>query len=403
MLHKNFTRLEVLQFQVCYDIARPQTQQFVKKILNMSVVDESQIRSAKRKRDDELAELEVDLEAEEPPSKKALRKAKKAKSKPEENEPENASTVKPNKVKSQQSQAKSETEITSNTTRSGFGIWIGNLSFGTTKDDLLTFLTNDADHPISKEQITRLHMPNGPEKFGKPQNKGFAYVDFIDQITLNHGLQLSEKLLGGRRVLIKDAKSFEGRPASKEAVASGKPPSRRIFVGNLSFDTTVEALEQHFAPCGTIAKSQMATFEDSGKCKGYAWVEFEQLSSAQNAMRGWVEEGTDGGVKHSKKRVWLKKLDGRPLRMEFAEDPTTRYNKRYGKDAKKSGSDAQRETDTEAQQEAIVEVQDNSTKQREVRPKKEKKPKTYGGYTESTVQKLTGAIAESKGTKVTFD
>lgn len=365
----------------------------------MSVTEDVKIKSTKRKREEELAELEVDLDAAEPPSKKALRKAKKAKVKPDDGKSDDTVSAKPAKAKTEQSQSRPETDITANTARSGFGIWIGNLSFTTTKDDLMNFLTSDPDHPIAREQITRLHMPSGPMKFGKPQNKGFAYVDFVDVITLNHGLQLSEKLLGGRRVLIKDAKSFEGRPASKEEVASGKPPSRRIFVGNLSFDTTVEALEDHFAPCGTIVKTQVATFEDSGKCKGYAWIEFEQLSSAQSAVRGWIEEGSvsDGSVRHSKKRVWLKKLEGRPLRMEFAEDPTTRYNKRYGKDAKKGGPDGETNAAGGDQLDPIVEIKD------EARPKKEKRPKTYGGYTETTVQKLTGAIAESQGKKVKFD
>ena len=364
----------------------------------MSTETETKVVSSKRKRDDELAELEVDVTAAEPPSKKALRKAKKAKVKPE-GVAENGGAEVSEVVKPVKTEAKSDGDSSK---RSGFGIWIGNLSFTTTKDDLMKFLTSDSDHPIEEENVTRIHLPNGQAKFGKPQNKGFAYVDFVDETNLNHGLELSEKLLSGRRVLIKNATSYEGRPASKEDVASGKTPSRRIFVGNLSFDTTKEALEHHFGVCGNITKTQVATFEDSGKCKGYAWVEFEQLSSAQSAMRGWVEEGAEDTIKHSKRRLWLKKMDGRALRMEFAEDATTRYNKRFGKEAKKTTPGGQPETPSE-QQEPIVEVEDVVNPTTRSRLQKDKKLKRYGGYEENTVKKLTGAIAESQGKKVVFD
>lgn len=357
-------------------------------------------KSTKRKRDEELAELEVDINAAEPPSKKALRKAKRGKT--AQTDSAEDATPKPKAV-APHSNGNREIDPMTNQQRSGFGIWIGNLSFMTTREDLLNFTTSDADHPISKDEVTRLHMPSGPMKNGKPQNKGFAYIDFASQTALNHALELSEKLLAGRRVLIKDAKSFEGRPASKEQVASGKTPSRKVFVGNLAFDTTTEMLEEHFSVCGVIQKTQVATFEDSGKCKGYAWVEFEQLSSAQAAMRGWVEQGTSTNDRQSKRRVWLKQMNGRQLRMEFAEDSATRYSKRFGKEAKKAGG---QEGDAEESQEPITEVNDQADSAAPARVKRDPvtKPRRRAGpYEEETVKKLTGAITEGTGKKVVFD
>ncbi|KAK5081744.1 Nucleolar protein 13 [Lithohypha guttulata] len=384
-----------------------------------TIVVDADKQSSKRKRDEELAEIEVDVDAAEPPSKKALRKAKKAKTTPGQDDTEdfislgkNTETTKSDKnsksgpknaSKGDSTKGEDQHDVATNRKRSGFGIWIGNLSFATTKEELITFLTSDRENPIAEGQITRVHMSNGPKKLGKPQNKGFAYVDFIDADTLANGLELSEKLLAGRRVLIKDAKSFEGRPASKEDIASGKTPSRRIFVGNLSFDTTTETLEEHFGVCGNILKTQVAAFEDSGKCKGYAWVEFEKLEDAKAAMRGWVEQDASGGVRVDKKRIWLSKIDGRKLRMEFAEDATTRYNKRFGKDAKKVVQNA--ETETPEQQEPITEVSDKDQqparqfKQRQDSARKRQPQR----YEQETVQRLTGAITESQGKKVVFD
>lgn len=354
----------------------------------------------KRKRNDQVEELEIDINAAEPPSKKQLRKAKKGKTTTTASSADTGSEPKASDVTVEP--GNDANGKPNHHGRSKFAIWIGNLSFATTKDELMRFMTSDTDHPIDKDHITRINLPSGPTRAGKPQNKGFAYIDFIDVTTLNHALQLSEKLFNGRRVLIKDARSFEGRPASKEDVAAGKLPSRRIFIGNLSFDTTSEDLEKHFGVCGKIQKIQVATFEDSGKCKGYAWIEFEQLSSAESAMRGWIEQGKEDNLQQSKRRVWLKKMDGRQLRMEFAEDATTRYNKRYGKDAKGKKT----ATDVDGEQQApIEEVEDFSRPVRAPKSKQEdsRPSKRRHGYEKETVQRLTGAITEGQGQKVLFD
>lgn len=159
-------------------------------------------------------------------------------------------------------------------------------------------------------------------------------------------MRLSESFLAGRKVLIKNAKSFEGRPdvsnADKEAAkVSGKAPSKRVFVGNLGFDVGKEDLERHFGRCGEVEGIHVATFEDSGKCKGYAWVTFETIEAASAAVKGWVDvtngvkeesdEDSDAEQQPKKRRIWVNKIEGRKLRCEFAEDPTVRYHKRFGK------------------------------------------------------------------------
>src|SRR5579862_5424547 len=276
----------------------------------------------KRKRESRpIEEIEVDITAPEPPSKKALRRAKKGK-------PIASTTSKSTKGGAHVSDADSEGE--KRLKRSDHGIWIGNLPFTFTKADLRKFLIENSS--TTDDQITRVHLPspNGPGAASvgrklKPQNKGFAYVDFSTEAVLEEALKLSETLISGRRVLIKNAKSFEGRPekASDSTSAggfgtakSGKPPSKKIFVGNLAFDTTEEDLREHFGRCGEVKAVFIATLEDSGKCKGFAWVEFEDLEAAEAAVRGWVkvpiqedkeeeddavEDDSDGGKGDEKK------------------------------------------------------------------------------------------------------
>ena len=322
-----------------------------------SAISTSALPSAKkRKRSDaDTEELEVDVTAPEPPSKKALRKAKKGKKLPIKFLPEV-------EAQTQTSSPEDEKAVTSQPPkRSGYGIWIGNLPWSASKSDLRNFITSDTN--ITDDAITRIHMPAPKESatplrsFAKPQNKGFAYVDFSTQTALDEALALSETLLTGRRVLIKDSKSFEGRPDKPKEeedslrTYSGKPPSKRIFVGNLDFDATKEGLKDHFSRCGEILDVHLATFEDSGKCKGYGWVEFDTIEAGQAAVRGWVnieqkrehsageDESSQEEDKLKPKRKpklrkwWVNKFNGRPLRMEFAEAKEVRYKKRFGKSA----------------------------------------------------------------------
>jgi hypothetical protein len=317
----------------------------------------------KRKRDDAAPpadELEIDLSLPEPLSKKAARKAKR----PKKAADPTKGTLPPTAAADDDSDPSAKDDGDGEDERklprrSEHAIWIGNLPWTATKLALRSFLREQAGVPESA--ITRLHMPapdpspsarKGEER---PVNKGFAYVDLSTAAHQRAALAASERALGGRRVLIKDARSFEGRPepaapssaadgagAGKAAAAAGsrdKPPSRRVFVGNLAFDVTRDDLERHFSQCGELADVFLATFEDSGKCKGFGWVTFAEVAGAVAAVRGWIlrEQDDDGEGKKRKPRRWtVNKLAGRVLRCEFAEDPALRYRKRFGK--KKEGA-----------------------------------------------------------------
>ncbi|KAI1001505.1 hypothetical protein K3495_g6697 [Podosphaera aphanis] len=380
-------------------ISRPVELSNTKKILDSSEAL-SESRPTKKLKVD-VDEIEVDITAPQPPSKKELRRLKKGKPLPRS---KTTSASEPKTVQNSHQEKRSE-----------HGIWIGNLPFHATKDDLRKFLVDNSE--IKEDMITRIHMP-GPnsttsankveeKKFAKAvHNKGFAYVDFSNSKAVSEALELSEQLLTGRRVLIKDNKSFEGRPdkTKEESRNAGKPPSKRVFLGNLSFDTTEETLKEHFQKCGPINNIKVATFEDTGKCKGYAWVVFEDLEGAESAVRGFVrveepgsepesEEGSDEAVpsgsapKMKVRKWWVNKIKGRSLRVEFAEDAQVRYKKRYGKDGSKNAVEVSKMArDDTVEDSASVPVV----------------PTKKVDYRQPYAPRLTGGIVESKGKKVTF-
>lgn len=352
--------VERLCFEVLYNTFSTTSTTMSDSESNRSASPELSEKKRKRSAVASEDELEIDINLPEPASKKAKRKEKKEKK------------VKATKTEDGETEAKpTVAEPPAPGQRSDYGIWIGNLPWSATKDTLRTWFE---DQGIDDKSITRLHMPAPPEEKGpsrpgfKPLNKGFAYVDFLGQPELELAMALSEKLMGGRKVLIKNAKSFEGRPSksdaelAKKAAAApdGKEPTQRIFIGNLGFDVTKDDLMEHFAQAGAIEDIHMATFQDTGKCKGFAWVRFHDIESAAAAVRGYIfksggdddeeaedddeedaeeEEGdkkksSKSKKKKEKKRKWfINRLAGRPVRVEFAEDAQTRYKKRYGKPA----------------------------------------------------------------------
>jgi RNA recognition motif-containing protein len=59
-----------------------------------------------------------------------------------------------------------------------------------------------------------------------------------------------------------------------------------IFVGNLAFTTTEEELAQLFHPYGEIASIRIMTDRDSGRSRGFGFVEMPDATEAQAAIDG---------------------------------------------------------------------------------------------------------------------
>jgi len=60
----------------------------------------------------------------------------------------------------------------------------------------------------------------------------------------------------------------------------------RIFVGNLSFATTEEELSQLFAPYGVVERVQIIQDRETGRSRGFGFVEMPDATQAQAAMAG---------------------------------------------------------------------------------------------------------------------
>ena len=83
----------------------------------------------------------------------------------------------------------------------------------------------------------------------------------------------------------------------------------KIYIGNMSFDTTEEQLRQAFEGFGEVASCNVIMDNFSGKPRGFAFVEMTNGDGANAAIGG-----LDG-----------KEFDGRALKVSEAR-PKTDYN-----------------------------------------------------------------------------
>lgn len=86
------------------------------------------------------------------------------------------------------------------------------------------------------------------------------------------------------------------------SASSSSNQKHDIFVGNLSFNTTEEQLHVAFSEVGRVINVRMVTDQDTGKPRGFAFVEFEQAQAALSAIRNMNDY----------------ELNGRRLRVNFS-------------------------------------------------------------------------------------
>ena len=182
------------------------------------------------------------------------------------------------------------------------GIWIGNLRYNVDKEALENFFGN-----ISTD-IEEINLPQVKEEDGKVRNKGFAFITFKSDQATKQAVSLSETSLNGRRVLIKFGNDYTKR---KEKKIAESDPTSSIFLGNLEFDVVKQDVIELSSEFQRIVGIRIGTFEDTGKCKGFAYIDFEDVQSAKAAFS----------------ILYGKKLKGRKLRVEFATDKAVKRGK----------------------------------------------------------------------------
>jgi cold-inducible RNA-binding protein len=80
--------------------------------------------------------------------------------------------------------------------------------------------------------------------------------------------------------------------------------SNKVFVGNLSFDVTREELMEAFSAAGKVVDAKLPTDRETGRPRGFAFVEFEDDEAAEKSIQ--LLNGRE--------------LRGRPIRVNEADN-----------------------------------------------------------------------------------
>jgi RNA recognition motif-containing protein len=81
--------------------------------------------------------------------------------------------------------------------------------------------------------------------------------------------------------------------------------STNIYVGNLTFSMSSSDLESLFAQHGTVTRAQVIEDRDTGRSRGFGFVEMassEEAQAAISALNGANHDGRDLTVNIAKER-----------------------------------------------------------------------------------------------------
>ena len=70
--------------------------------------------------------------------------------------------------------------------------------------------------------------------------------------------------------------------------------SSKIYVGNLSFNVAEEALLSTFEKFGSVSSCKIITDRDTGRSKGFGFVEMSNSQEAEQAISGLNGNEMDG-------------------------------------------------------------------------------------------------------------
>lgn len=82
--------------------------------------------------------------------------------------------------------------------------------------------------------------------------------------------------------------------------------SKKLYVGNLSYSVTDQNLVDAFSQCGTVETAKVIMDRDSGRSKGFAFVEMSSTSEATTSiskLNGSQMDGRAINVSEAKPQV----------------------------------------------------------------------------------------------------
>jgi RNA recognition motif-containing protein len=74
----------------------------------------------------------------------------------------------------------------------------------------------------------------------------------------------------------------------------GSPVGNKLYVGNLAYSVRDESLHQAFSQFGTVTSAKVMMDRDTGRSKGFGFVEMGSDAEAQSAINGMNGQPLEG-------------------------------------------------------------------------------------------------------------
>lgn len=72
---------------------------------------------------------------------------------------------------------------------------------------------------------------------------------------------------------------------SQISTAADSVDEKSIYVGQVDYESNPQELKAHFSPCGTVNRVTIICDKHSGHPKGFAYIEFANKESVENALK----------------------------------------------------------------------------------------------------------------------
>lgn len=161
----------------------------------------------------------------------------------------------------------------------GCRVYVGNLAWSVSWQDLKDHMKKHTGAEVVRADVMK--SPDG-------RSKGCGVVEFATvQGAQRAVLTLNDSELHGRQIFVREDRETRrsgGHGHHGSHFSSGEnSQSRRVYVGNLSWDVAWQDLKDHMRSAGNIIHAEVIT-EANGRSKGCGIVEYETEEEAQEAI-----------------------------------------------------------------------------------------------------------------------
>ena len=201
-----------------------------------------------------------------------------------------------------------------------FEVCVKGLSFQVYEDDIKQLFEPFGD----VLNIKLLYRPDG-------KSKGIAFVKFGKKSAFNKALELNETEQFGRNINVEQAQGAKSnnnaggfnkggnfnngggfkKQNNYQDQGNAEITTNTLFIGGLSYNSTVESIQDYFSQSGNVQRARIVTDKETGKVnywfiqpRGFGYVEFGDVESAKKAYAS-----LNSGY-----------LDGRQIRLDSAAE-----------------------------------------------------------------------------------